>query len=958
MYHIIVITVMKSFKTCLPLIISFLLAGSKIIASDVFTTTPFLYDYELSTTQITALAQDQNGRIWIAGRECLYHFDGYRVEKIPVPRHKAVTSQHVINNIHADSHNRIWLALGTGVCRYDPADGSFTYKFPHPDDMLNMGNVVYDILENSDGTLYFATRNGIFMIPPGKDELVRYQGFKWHEVCSGYKSEERIVMCMHIDRNNALWVGTGGDGVTRIDLRNGSSMQFKYVPGDKNSLCNNDVRSILEDPFGVMWFGTTDGLSMFQKESATFTPLRNRLAFHSVNMLSYDDQGNILAGTNEGLALIERKTHKELWFRNKTGRSTTVPTEATTSILRDLSGRIWTGTTKGLACLDEPKDFALFGNESADTACPALKDLRILVADNQRLWIGLQSGGMRQFDLTTQVFKNYASTLPAAEGYKMVVSAYLTRGNELLVGTEAGLLKYNSHSDSFEPFSFLPSGAPQKNAYAITEDRKGDFWLGILDEGVFRYHPGSDSLEKIPISYENIYKNIYTNIKSLHEDRQGNIWIVFWRAGILRYNPVTREEKLFTQENTNGELLNNTVWDVKEDERGQLWLATAGGVCTLNPDKNTFSGQELLSALNGMSVIAMIKNPEDGKVWLSTTEGVVRFDPQTGNMIRFSEMDGLQGRSFTSGVRARIDSLLFLGGSNGLNVINMRKTFTNPYIPQPRLTKIVVNERTLPAMAQKTDVVPLSLKTKQGDQVEVFFSGFSFRKEWRNHYRYQISGYDSTWRWITDSRVNSVKLPLLKSGSYTFKVMASNCDGVWSAVTPLMKLEVTSVWPFYIALFTSLLALSAGLFVYRKRIRKIITRGKRRKKSKSREASENKSMDGHTQYLLEKLTKLMKEDKVYLNKRLTKSDVAGYLKITELQLSQLLHSHYDKSFPDFINTYRVKAVKQRLENIDSRDYTLLALGDECGFNSKSSFYRVFKEHTGVTPAEYLDQLRK
>jgi len=53
----------------------------------------------------------------------------------------------------------------------------------------------------------------------------------------------------------------------------------------------------------------------------------------------------------------------------------------------------------------------------------------------------------------------------------------------------------------------------------------------------------------------------------------------------------------------------------------------------------------------------------------------------------------------------------------------------------------------------------------------------------------------------------------------------------------------------------------------------------------------------------------------------------------------------------------VEAVKEKLKDPKYKDITLMGVADECGFNSKTSFYRVFKEVTGITPADYLEQLK-
>ena len=105
--------------------------------------------------------------------------------------------------------------------------------------------------------------------------------------------------------------------------------------------------------------------------------------------------------------------------------------------------------------------------------------------------------------------------------------------------------------------------------------------------------------------------------------------------------------------------------------------------------------------------------------------------------------------------------------------------------------------------------------------------------------------------------------------------------------------------------------------------------------------------------LLEKLEHLMQEQELYKNPNLKLPDVAKKLNILSHRLSQLINDNLEKSFTLFINEYRVKAAQKMLRTNDQ--FSLDAIGYECGFNSKSTFYSAFKKMTGTTPAKYKNQ---
>jgi len=106
----------------------------------------------------------------------------------------------------------------------------------------------------------------------------------------------------------------------------------------------------------------------------------------------------------------------------------------------------------------------------------------------------------------------------------------------------------------------------------------------------------------------------------------------------------------------------------------------------------------------------------------------------------------------------------------------------------------------------------------------------------------------------------------------------------------------------------------------------------------------------------QKLKKLMTEEKVFTQSELLINDLASKLKIHPNHLSQIINEREGKNFYEFINSYRVEEFKKLASSPKGKQYTLLSLALECGFNSKSSFNRYFKKSTGQTPSQYFAQL--
>ena len=102
----------------------------------------------------------------------------------------------------------------------------------------------------------------------------------------------------------------------------------------------------------------------------------------------------------------------------------------------------------------------------------------------------------------------------------------------------------------------------------------------------------------------------------------------------------------------------------------------------------------------------------------------------------------------------------------------------------------------------------------------------------------------------------------------------------------------------------------------------------------------------------DKLSLVLKNEKPYLDEDLTLNKLAQLMSTTDKKLSTFLNQYLDTTFYDLINKERVASVKEKLLSGDFENYTLLGVAFESGFKSKTSFNRIFKKETGLSPSEY------
>jgi AraC-like DNA-binding protein len=108
--------------------------------------------------------------------------------------------------------------------------------------------------------------------------------------------------------------------------------------------------------------------------------------------------------------------------------------------------------------------------------------------------------------------------------------------------------------------------------------------------------------------------------------------------------------------------------------------------------------------------------------------------------------------------------------------------------------------------------------------------------------------------------------------------------------------------------------------------------------------------------IVSRIILLMEKEKLYQETELTLLDLANRLQLPSYQVSQAINEGLNKSFYDVINGYRVEEAKRLLGDPKNINYTILSVGFEAGFNSKTTFNTVFKKFTGLTPTDFRNRL--
>jgi ligand-binding sensor domain-containing protein len=297
----------------------------------------------------------------------------------------------MVRNVKQDRSGNILVASYKGVFRYDGKSfTNLTSSISPPS--------FWDVLENRNGNIWFATRDsGVYY----------YNGESFRHFTTREGLANNRVASVYEDKAGAVWFATGG-GASRY---NGKSFR-NYTT--KDGLPNNDITTIIEDRTGKLWFGTRGEACFY--DGKTFTIFRNKdgKAFNNVWSMIEDRKGNIWFG---GSVIEDKKgdtavVSSGLW-RYDGNMITKVSERGASAIIEDKEGNIWTtGSVHpngvGAWTLSRYDQKSLSGKKPTVTEIMSTERMLcgILEANDGSIWFGSLNGVYRYDGKTITDFKN------------------------------------------------------------------------------------------------------------------------------------------------------------------------------------------------------------------------------------------------------------------------------------------------------------------------------------------------------------------------------------------------------------------------------------------------------------------------------------------------------------------------------------------------------------------------
>jgi ligand-binding sensor domain-containing protein len=733
----------------------------------------WLTENGLPQNTVHAIAQTQDGYIWIGTEEGLARFDGVKFTVFDKQNTPEIKSNY-IRSLLADRQGALWIGTAQGLVRM--LNGKFTL-FTRDDGLPS--ETIHAVYEDRERNLWVATANGLGLLKSGG--------------LTTFTTKERLIsgsiQALLEDSDGALWIATPY-GVGRI--KDGKFTNHTVRDG----LGGNSVRAIQQDRNGRIWFGSLGGLTSFDGNRFTTYTTRDGLPNDRVISLQPDRDGGLLIGTAGGLCRFSDGRF--------TGFNAGEPLATSTilSLLEDVEGNVWIGTESGGINLLKDTKFTTY------TVRNGLSNdlVKSIYEDHEgNIWIGTDGGGLNL--LRNGKFNSY--TMRDKLSSNVVLSLAGDNAGNLWIGTPDGLNRFNQ--GKFTTYTSA-DGLANNDVRSIYLDRRGNLWIGTrggltrLRNGVFKTFTEVDGLPN-------------DLVNTLYEDSKGNLWIGTF-GGLAR---LTNEE--FTTFTTTDGLSSDAVISLHEDSDRTLWIGTnGGGLNRMKEGKFT-----TYTTSNGLLDDVVYRILEDGQnnLWLSCRKGIFHISKKElaefakGAIasiapVAYGTADGMMTRECSgggdpAGWRAS-DGKLWFPTIKGVAMIDPERLRTNSHAPPVVIEQIRIDEQSF----APSERLELPAGTTRFD---LYYTAPSFVAPEKVRFKYKLEGFDQDW--IDSGTRRIAYYTNLRPGAYTFRVIAINNDGVWNqtgaAVSLYLKPYFYQTYWFYAVCLLVLVMLAWLLFWLRVR---------------------------------------------------------------------------------------------------------------------------------------------
>jgi PAS domain S-box-containing protein len=554
-----------------------------------------------------------------------------------------------------------------------------------------------------------------------------------------------------------IWLGTERRGLFYL--------QKGRVSSASNGRVDTKINCLLPLQNSELWVGTAKGLLRWNGKELTSAGVPSSLLNLEVLSILRDRDSNIWVGTSRGLFRYNANGVSLL--------SAHVTTGPVAALFEDREGSIWIGSERDL---EELRDSAFVTYSLRNLKSQSMGPLH--VDSDGRTWVAPIQGGLRWL-------KEGKSGVVTADGIAndVVYSITGTGKDDVWVGRQQGgltHLRYSGNSFTAETYT-QADGLAQNRVYAVYRSRDGTVWSGTLNGGVSELKNGHFT------NYTTTDGLAANTISSIAEDPEGTMWF-----GTPNGVSAMSQKGWRTYTGNDG-LPSEDVNCLLQDSTRILWIGTAEGLAYLS-DGHVQVPRGVPESLQ--APIFGIEEDKNGRLWIATSGHVLRVsrDKLISGIVKsvdvreYGQADGLEStegvkrsRSVVSDSAGRI----WFSLSSGLSVVNPSQINDNSVPALPHIEAITADNNTanLAAFVQ----IPPSPR-----RITFEYTGLSLAVPERIRFRYFLEGFDRSWSQPVAAR--EAVYTNLGPGSYRFRLVASNSEGLWNGPETAIALNVAPAY--------------------------------------------------------------------------------------------------------------------------------------------------------------------
>lgn len=787
-------------------------------------------EHGLSNNYVVSIAQDKQGKMWIATEEGLNEFDGnefVQYFKASDSIESSSLSGNELNCIIDDpTDSTLWIATQrSGLNKLDYTTGKITVYKPGDSDGCLISEAVTKVAPSSNGSIWIATYwNGVDLFDKATGTFKHFN----HNTTDGWILDN--IWTVAESSNNILYVGYFHQGLGVYDIKSKKFKQFKYSESDPESLPDNEVLSIHIDKHQNIWVGTRKGLAMLNPQSGKFT------RFSSISAIG-----------NHAVFDIKMSSDNTLWIAMELG-----------GIAKLESPHGQFGDIKSIRCssiTDGYSDYTLSGNS-----------VRCVSEDKfGNIWAGVWSGGVNFISKIGNLFDCYTYTPsatmvsdhPAGLNCRGVLAVLADLDNRLWIGTDGGGINIFENGLRTAVMDVENSHLPSNCVQAAFRDRKGNLWFGFFNDGISVYdflqkkfvNILPENLKKLDVrgfcylnddelliaTSNGIYKaDINTRkitghydlpqnlVRTILKDSFGNIWVGTFGGGLYILDSDMQVIKSF---NTGQKFPSNTVNHIIEDSHGHIWAGTGEGM-VLFPNHDKFDYQ-VLGRAQGLANahIRAIAEDRDGNIWMSTNAGICCYIEKDNRIENYDSRDKLPQGSFTSAAATTmVNGAICFGSTGGLCKFSPMRVLTSETAPMAVFNRMRIFLPVSSDMAGNYTIAELNNgitlnHTENNISISLTTENFAYSE--LIEYACILDGVEKNYYKISDP--SNVVFRNLAPGKYTLKVKTRYKNQQWADEASTLSITILPPWylsglakAFYVAL-TALLIV-AIFYTYRRRV--------------------------------------------------------------------------------------------------------------------------------------------